>query len=399
MKVLGLISGTSHDGIDVAAVDFALRDGVLHGTVGYAGSAPYPEELRARLMRALPPSALTFAEACELDTLIGQAFAEVAADAAGRAGGVDLICSHGQTVYHWVQGRQVRGTLQIGQPAWIAERTGVPVVADVRVRDVVAGGQGAPLVSMMDVLLLSGLPGRPAALNLGGIANLTVLRPPGFGGPVAYDTGPANALIDAAVVRASDGRLRYDADGRLAAAGRVHAGLLAELLAEPYYRLEAPKTTGKELFHAAYLESALRAHPDLPDADVAATLTALTAQTVADQVCRHDVDTLVASGGGCANPTLMGMLRERLPRVRVTAADEFGAPADTKEAIAFALLGWHTAQGLPATVPSCTGATGARVLGAIVPGAGPLRLPAPLATAPTALRLTGPGGAAATGGR
>ena len=192
-------------------------------------------------MRALPPSALTFAEACELDTLIGQAFAEVAADAAERAGGVDLICSHGQTVYHWVRGRQVHGTLQIGQPAWIAERTGVPVVADVRVRDVVAGGQGAPLVSLMDVMLLSGLPGRPAGLNLGGIANMTVLRPVGGGGPVAYDTGPANALIDAAVVRASRGRLRYDEDGRLAAGGRVDEVLLTELLAEPYYRLDPPE--------------------------------------------------------------------------------------------------------------------------------------------------------------
>jgi anhydro-N-acetylmuramic acid kinase len=389
VKVLGMISGTSHDGIDVAAVDFTLRDGVLHGTVGYVDSSPYPEELRVRLMRALPPAALTFAEACELDTLIGQAFAEVAADAAERAGGVDLICSHGQTVYHWAQGRQVRGTLQIGQPAWIAERTGVPVVADVRVRDVVAGGQGAPLVSLMDVMLLSGLPGRPAALNLGGIANVTVLRPTGGGGPVAYDTGPANALIDAAVVGTSRGRLRYDEDGRLAAGGRVDDALLTELLAEPYYRLDPPKTTGKELFHADYLEQALTAHPGLSDADIAATLTALTAQTVADQVRRHQVDTLVAAGGGCANPTLMAMLQERLAGVRVTTTAEFGAPTDTKEAVAFALIGWHTAHGLPGTVPSCTGATGARVLGAIVPGATPLRLPEPLATAPTALRLTG----------
>jgi anhydro-N-acetylmuramic acid kinase len=389
VKVLGMISGTSHDGIDVAAVDFTLHEGVLHGAVGYAASLPYPEELRARLMAALPPSALTFAEACELDTLIGQAFAEVAADAAERAGGVDLICSHGQTVYHWVQGRQVHGTLQIGQPAWIAERTGVPVVADVRVRDVVAGGQGAPLVSLMDVMLLSGLPGRPAGLNLGGIANMTVLRPIGGGGPVAYDTGPANALIDAAVVRASRGRLRYDEDGRLAAGGRVDEVLLTELLAEPYYRLDPPKSTGKELFHVDYLEKALTAHSGLSDADIAATLTALSAQTVADQVRRHRVDTLVASGGGCANPTLMAMLRERLTGVRVTTTAEFGAPTDTKEAVAFALIGWHTAHGLPATVPSCTGATGARVLGAIVPGATPLRLPEPLATAPTALSLSG----------
>ena len=389
MKVLGMISGTSHDGIDVAAVDFTVRDGVLHGAVGYAASRPYPEELRARLMAALPPSALTFAEACELDTLIGQAFAEAAAEATDRADGVDLICSHGQTVFHWVRGRQVRGTLQIGQPAWIAERTGVPVVADVRVRDVAAGGQGAPLVSMMDVMLLSGLPGRPAGLNLGGIANMTVLRPAGGGGPVAYDTGPANALIDAAVVRSSGGRLRYDKDGRLAAAGRVDEALLADLLAEPYYRLDPPKSTGKELFHGDYLERALAAHPGLFDADVAATVTALTAQTVADEARRHRVDTLVASGGGCANPTLMAMLRKRLTGVDLTTTAEFGAPTDTKEAVAFALIGWHTAHGLPGTVPSCTGAAGARVLGAIVPGAAPLRLPEPPPTAPTELRLTG----------
>jgi anhydro-N-acetylmuramic acid kinase len=240
----------------------------------------------------------------------------------------------------------------------------------------------------MDVILLAGLPGRPAGLNLGGIANMTVLRPPGGDAPLAYDTGPANALIDAAVVRATDGRDRYDADGRLAAAGRVDPVLLIELLAEPYYRLPAPKSTGKELFHAGYLDRVLAGHPDMSDADLAATLTALTAETVAAEVRRHEVDTLVASGGGCANPTLMAMLRDRLDEVRVTTTDEFGASADTKEAMAFAVIGWHTAHGLPATVPSCTGAGGARVLGAIVPGAGPLRLPDPLAAAPAALRLT-----------
>jgi anhydro-N-acetylmuramic acid kinase len=384
-----MISGTSHDGIDVATVDFTACDGILHGEVGVSGSTPYPDALRTRLMRALPPAALTFAEACELDTLVGQAFARAAADAAERAGGVDLICSHGQTVYHWVDGRRVLGTLQIGQPAWIAERTGVPVVADVRVRDVVAGGQGAPLVSMMDIMLLAGLPGRPAALNLGGIANLTVLRPPGAGNPVAYDIGPANALIDATAVRASGGRSRYDVDGRLAAAGRIHQPLLTSLLAEPYYRLDPPKTTGKELFHAGYLDRALAAYPRLAAADVAATVTALTAETVADQVRRQRLDIVVAAGGGCANPTLMAMLRERLDGVRLTTTADFGAPADTKEAIAFALIGWHTAYGLPGTVASCTGAAAPRVLGAILPGATPLRLPEPLATAPVALRLTG----------
>jgi anhydro-N-acetylmuramic acid kinase len=388
MKVLGMISGTSHDGIDVAVVDFAAHDGVLHGTVLHAASTPYPDELRDRLMGALPPESLTLAEACALDTLIGEAFARAAADAIDRAGGADLICSHGQTVYHWTEGRRVLGTLQFGQPAWIAERTGVPVVADVRIRDIAAGGQGAPLVALMDTMLLADLPGRPAALNLGGIANMTVLRP-AAGAPIAYDTGPANALIDAAAIRATGGRLRFDMDGALAAAGTVHPALLGRLLAEPYYALAAPKSTGKELFHAEYLDKVLGDHPGISDVDVAATVTALTAETVAAEVRRYGVDTLVASGGGCANPTLMAMLAERLPGVRLTTSAEFGAPTETKEAIAFALIGWQTAHGLPGNAPSCTGAEGGRILGAIVPGAGPLRLPQPLAVPPAALRLSG----------
>ncbi|GAA0897266.1 anhydro-N-acetylmuramic acid kinase [Pseudonocardia zijingensis] len=373
MRVLGLISGTSHDGIDAAVVDFALRDGVLHGHVTATASTPYAPELRARLRAALPPAATTLAEVCALDTLIGQAFA----DAAGAAPRVDAVCSHGQTVYHWVEGTRALGTLQIGQPAWIAERLGVPVVADVRIRDITAGGQGAPLVSYLDTLLLAGLPGHPAALNLGGIANITLP------GKLAWDTGPANALIDAAVVRTGAHPAGYDVDGALAARGRVDEGVLAALLAEPYYQLPPPKTTGKELFHDGYLEPFLGIEP----ADLVATLTALTARTVADAVRAADVDTLVVSGGGAANPTLMRMLGAELPGVRLVASDELGAPRDAKEAIAFALIGWQTLHGLPATLPSCTGAKAPRILGTITPGAGPLRLPEP-AEAPQALRLT-----------
>jgi anhydro-N-acetylmuramic acid kinase len=389
MRVLGMISGTSHDGIDVAAVDFELADGVLGGRVGFSTSTPYQPSLRERLMRALPPAPLTFAEACALDTLVGQAFADAAADAIEQGGPVDLICSHGQTVYHWVDGRAVLGTLQIGQPAWIAERTGVPVISDIRIRDIVVGGQGAPLVSIMDAMLLAGLPGRPAGLNLGGIANMTVLRPDGGGAPLAFDTGPSNALIDAAAIRATEGRSTFDARGALAAAGTVSDALLKHLLDEPYYRLAAPKSTGKELFNADYLERALAGFGELSDVDIATTVTALTAQTVADEVRRFGVDTLVASGGGCENTTLMAMLAQRLAGVRLTTTAEFGAPTDTKEAIAFALLGWCTAHGLPGTVPSATGASAARILGTIQPGAGPLRLPEPMTIAPEVLRLTG----------
>jgi anhydro-N-acetylmuramic acid kinase len=388
-KVLGLISGTSHDGIDAAVVDFALLpDGVLHGTVLHVGETPYDPALRKRLRESLPPGEIPFAEVCALDTLIGQAFAEVAADAVVATGPVDLVCSHGQTVFHWVDGQQVLGTLQIGQPAWIAERVATPVVGDVRIGDVVAGGQGAPLVALMDLLLLGAIPGRPAALNLGGIANMTV--PHGPAGPIAYDLGPANALIDAAATLATDGRLGYDEDGRLAASGTVHEDLLARLLRDPYYGLPAPKSTGKELFNAAYLDRALAAHEarsGIDDADVVATVTALTAETVAAEVRRHGVDTLVVSGGGCANPVLMGMLAERVPDTAVVSSAQLGAPPGAKEAIAFALIGWYTAHGLAAAVPNCTGAREARLLGSFTPGPRPLRLPEPLAEAPTALRL------------
>ncbi|WP_051367038.1 anhydro-N-acetylmuramic acid kinase [Hamadaea tsunoensis] len=391
MRVLGMISGTSHDGIDVAVVDFRLEDGVLRGVIEHTGSTPYAPALRERLVRMLPPARFDMADVCALDTLIGQAFAEAAAAAVGDAGGADLVCSHGQTVFHWVDGGQVLGTLQLGQPAWIAERTGLPVVADVRTRDVAAGGQGAPLVAMMDALLLAGRPGRPAALNLGGIANLTVPLP---AGALAFDTGPANALIDAAAVRATGGRLAYDEGGRLAAAGRVDETLLARLLAEPYFDLAPPKTTGKELFNAAYLDQALAAGPEPAHEDVVATVTALTARTVAAQVHRHGVDEVIAAGGGCANPALMALLRQELRGVRLSTSDALGVPADAKEAIAFAMLGWQTAHGLPTNVPSATGAAGGRILGAIVPGTGPLRLPEPLPeplrTPPTALRLEQP---------
>ena len=244
---------------------------------------------------------------------------------------------------------------------------------------------GTP-VSHMDTLLLSDLPGSSAAINLGGIANMTLLR--GAVGPLAYDIGPANALIDAAVLSASVGAVGFDEDGRLGAAGRVDVGLLTELLGEPYYTLPVPKTTGKELFNGDYLQAALAGHSEVPTEDLVATLTALTAETVAAEARRHDVDLIVLSGGGCANPTLMRMLRERLAGVTIRLSTEFGAPTDLKEAIAFALIGWHTAHGLPSTVPECTGARAPRILGAIVPGAGPLRLPLPLVKPPRALRLS-----------
>lgn len=385
MRVLGMISGTSHDGIDTAVVDFFVDAEVLRGRVIDAHTTPYPADLRARLQAALPPAAVPLAEVCALDAMLGQQFAKCAADAAGGSE-VDLICSHGQTVFHWVDGGRARGDLQLGQPAWIAELTGVPVLSDVRSRDIAAGGQGAPLVPILDTLLLSGLPGVSAALNLGGIANMTVLDPVN-NRCYAYDLGPANALIDDSVRRYSGGAMCYDVGGKLAAAGIVDDALLADLLAEPYYAEPAPKSTGKELFHAGYLAERLANHPAVDGVDVIATVTALTAEVVATGVRKAGAATLVSSGGGVANPTLMTMIFERLPAVTMRTTDEFGAPADTKEAIAFALIGYLSAHGLPGNVPSCTGASGPRVLGTLTPGSGGISS-WPATTAPVRLVLS-----------
>ncbi|WP_028066094.1 anhydro-N-acetylmuramic acid kinase [Solirubrobacter soli] len=355
MLVVGLMSGTSCDGIDAAVADLELDGDVV--TLRCVGelSAPYPDDLRDEIEAALPPASTTLEAVCRLDTRIGQAFADLAERAVAQHGG-DLVVSHGQTVFHAAHD----GTLQLGQPAWIAERTGLPVVADLRARDIAAGGQGAPLVSLLDALILHGRPGRPAALNLGGIANLTVP-------PIAFDVGPANALLDAAA-RHFTGRA-YDADGTLAAAGTVDQTLLDELLEDPYYARPAPKTTGKEHFHAHYVRYRGGAE------DTLATLTALTARTVADAARRHGVTEVIASGGGVRNPTLMAALRRELDPIALTTSDALGLPAQAKEAYAFALLGFLTHHGVAGTIEQATGARHASVLGAVTPGAG--ALPAP----------------------
>lgn len=363
MRVIGLMSGTSYDAIDAAAADLRLDGDQLVLTPLGMLSQPYPDELRAAVAAALPPAPTSAADVCKLDTGIGQAFAAVARQAVEQlcGGYADLIVSHGQTMFHWVDNGVARGTLQLGQPAWIAEATGVPVVSDLRARDVAAGGQGAPLVSIVDVLWLRGRPGVPVALNLGGIANITVVH----GDPVAFDTGPANALIDAVVAELTGHA--FDADGVMAARGQVHEELLARLLADPYYERPAPKSTGKELFNLAYVAHAMEGLPVIPAADLVATVTTLTARTVADAVRRYGGTEVVASGGGIRNPVLMHLLADELD-VPVRTTDELGIPAAAKEAYAFAVLGFLTVHGLGGTVPSCTGATHSSVLGSVTPG-------------------------------
>ncbi|SEP51623.1 anhydro-N-acetylmuramic acid kinase [Amycolatopsis saalfeldensis] len=389
-RVLGLLSGTSVDGIDVAVAELRADGATVVLTPLGELDVPYAEELREGLLDALPPRPSSAEQLTVLDTLVGQAFAEAASQGIERYGPVDVIASLGQTVYHWVSGGVALGTLQLGQPAWIAERTGVPVIADLRIRDITAGGQGAPLASTLDALWLRGLAeetGRPvAALNLGGIANITVVGQ-SDAAVLAYDTGPANALLDIAAARVTDGAQHADLDGRLALAGTVRPDLLDRLVADPYFAAAAPKSTGKEHFHSGYLDAALDGLPPLSAEDLLATLTELTAVTVAAECRRHGAATVVASGGGVANPAVLAALARHLPGVALRTSDDLGLPGAGKEAYLTALLGWLGWCGVPASLPSATGARGPRLLGALTPGAAPLDLPAPLGGTVTRLRV------------
>ncbi|HWM04937.1 MAG TPA: anhydro-N-acetylmuramic acid kinase, partial [Actinophytocola sp.] len=358
------------DGVDVAVAELSVTDGTIELAAHGHAEVPYPTALRNALLAALPPHGCTAAELCRLDTEVGQAFAAAAADALeGLAGGrADLVASLGQTLYHWVDDGRALGTLQIGQPAWIAEATGLPVVADLRTRDVAAGGHGAPLASMLDRLWLRELAEGDvvAGLNIGGIANITVV---GTGLPdLAFDTGPGNALLDAAARMISHGAWQQDVDGDLAAQGSCRSDLLEVLLADPYYAAPPPKSTGKEHFHADHLRAALDRVPRVSGPDLLATLVELTALTVADACHTHRVTQVVASGGGVRNPTLMKALTTRLSPATLVRSDELGLPGDAKEAYLTALLGFLTWSGVPANVPSATGARGPRLLGTITPG-------------------------------
>jgi anhydro-N-acetylmuramic acid kinase len=399
MIVVGLMSGTSCDAVEAAAADFEADEDTLTMRPLGALTHEYPNEMRAELLGAIPPAVIDAAAVGRLDTLLGRALALAAVRLIDEVcpGAAMLVASHGHTLYHWVVDGRVEGTMQIGQPAWIAQRTGLPVVSDFRSRDVSEGGQGAPLLSMFDALTLAnvheGTPESPrpkgasAALNLGGIANITVVGP---GVLVAYDTGPANALIDAAAAHFSNGMEPMDRNGERAARGRIDQELLTDLLAHPYFDAAPPKSTGKETFNLDYLLARLDGRSLSPD-DVLATVTMLTARTIARELTRHAVTTLVVSGGGAANPSLMRALSECTDDMEIHTTQAWGIPPVAKEAYGFALLGWLTYHGLPGNLPECTGAGAPAVLGTITPGRAGLELPSPAQVAPKRLAIVGRG--------
>lgn len=375
MIVLSVASGTSADGLDVGLVDLSLDDGVVEAEVLSTSAAPWPHGVREQALAVLPPAATTARDLALLDAAVGQAVAAVARAACEDAPvRPDLVVSPGQTVHHEVVGERCLTTLQLGQPAWVAEATGLPVVSDLRTANVAAGGHGAPLAVVLDALWLAGSDVR-AALNLGGIANITVVGPTGA---AARDTGPANCLLDVVAERVTGEP--FDRDGALAARGRVDDDLLARLLRHPHLQPGAGTSTGREVFSAAWLDEQLDGQP-WPD--VQATLVELTAATVADAVLPASPVEVVASGGGTANPVLMGALQRRLGAVPLVRSEAHGLPADGKEAVLWCLLGFLSWHGVPVS----TGAHAARVAGRFSPGRHGLVLPPSTTGTPSRLRL------------
>ena len=353
------MSGTSLDGIDVAVVDIRGR---AVRTIGFQ-STPYPAEVRQSIL-AVSNAVTDTAAISRLHYRLAEYYAKAVNRALSRYGRVELIGCHGQTVYH--EGR--RNTLQLGEPAVLAERTGLPVVSDFRARDIAAGGQGAPLVPFADYLLFRHRSRTRVALNIGGIGNITIIP---AGAPPdavrAFDTGPGNMVIDALAFEYTGGRAAFDRGGRIAASAHVNRALLDELTGDRYYRQRPPKSAGREQYGAEFVARMKRS--GLPPAELIATATALTAVTIAMGVRsaaspNAPLD-LIVSGGGVHNPQIMAHLLSLLPEARVASSAEYGIDPDAKEAIAFALLAHETWRGRPSNLPSATGARRAVLLGSI----------------------------------
>lgn len=358
---IGLISGTSADGIDAALCRFTPQPELV-----LAHTHAWPAALRKRILAvAQGEQTLDLDAYGQLDVALGECFADATkallSKAHVEATDVTAIGSHGQTIRHRIRGKHPF-TLQIGDPSVIAERTGIDTVADFRRADVAAGGQGAPLMPAFHAAMLGDRGRVRAVLNLGGIANLSVLRPDGS--VIGFDTGPANGLMDAwcQLQRGEP----FDADGALAARGTPDADLLGKMLADPYFSLPAPKSTGREYFHLEWLRGVTRIN-HLNPADVQATLLALTVQTIASAVRREAPDAfeIVACGGGVHNRALMRALKKALdPRPLVTS-DAHGVPADHVESMGFAWLAYRRLHGEPGNLPAVTGAVGPRLLGSL----------------------------------
>jgi len=366
------------DGVDAALVELREPAERLRVRLLAFVSSPYPRAVRERVLRVAGGQPTSAGELSQLNFLLGELFAEAVLKACRRSRispqRLAVIGSHGQTVYHQgtrtlESGRRIASTRQIAEPAVIAEKTGVPVVADFRTADMAAGGQGAPLVPMVDYLLLGDEREGRVALNIGGIANVTVI--PAHAKPdnvFGFDTGPGNMVIDALMRHFTKARKSYDAGGRVAGRGKIDEVILAAALADPFFQRQPPKSAGREQFGQGFVEKHFLTRRRVRFEDAVRTATELTAQTVAQALERHvfsrvKVHRLIVSGGGAHNKFLMKRLRELLPRLKVELSDRYGLPVDAKEAIAFAILADRTMHGLPGNLPSVTGARRAVILG------------------------------------
>ena len=371
--IVGLMSGTSADGVDAALV--SVRNHGLETSVQVLAHAttPFTTRLRDQLL-ALGSGRV--ADLCRLNFVVGERFAEAAAALLKREGvepdQVDLVGSHGQTVHH-VPRRpgDVASTLQIGEADVIAERLGIPVVSDFRKRDIAAGGEGAPLSAYVDFLLFRREGPPRALLNIGGIANVTIVTEQ-IEQVFAFDTGPGNMPLDQAVRILTQGTEHYDDAGKRAAQGRVDENLLKRLLAHPYLQQPLPKTTGRETFGTDFVLPLLRAKGNRPGVDVLATLTAFTAHSIKSAfrefvAPRAQPPEILVSGGGVHNLTLMNHLRRLFTREKIVSLAELGMDPDAKEAVVFAILANETVHSVPNNVPGATGARWPTVLGKISP--------------------------------
>ena len=380
MFVIGLMSGTSADGVDVAICDIRGRPGDMSVGLIRGDTFTYEPEMRQRILACCDPNESRVDDIATLHVDLAEVFAECSLVALQNANLkpdlADLIGSHGQTIWHNVlPSGEVNVSFQIVEAAVLAERTGITTISNFRARDIAAGGQGAPLTSFVDWLLLRHPTHWRAVQNIGGMGNVTFLPPLAdeTAEPVAFDTGPGNALLDIAVSHFSDGEMKYDRDGHFARQGRVNEDWLDELLRHPYYARDYPKTTGRETFGTAAALALLAEAQNrgLEAVEIIATLTALTASNIADAYRRFApaaIREVILGGGGRRNPVMVGMLRQLLAPATVMTHEDLGMDSDFKEALVFALLAYETWHGRPAAMPAFTGARRASILGSITPG-------------------------------
>ena len=372
---IGLMSGTSADSIDAACVRFEGAPPRLDWELLSFVTLPMTAELRQEIFAAFRPETGTVDKLCQLNFTLGEWFAKASLEAVKAANltpaQVDFIGSHGQTVWHIPpnSGEGVASTLQLSNPAVIAQRTGITVVSDFRSRDMAAGGQGAPLVPFVDNLLLSHPTLSRAVQNIGGIGNVTWLPAGGAGEAFGFDTGPGNMLLDRAAEVLTQGQMRCDMDGKMAFAGTVQENFLQKWMSEePYFTRKPPKSTGRELFGVQRCDVYLKEMAGLPKEDILATLTAFTARSTAEAYKNFLPalpDEVLLCGGGARNPAIAAMLQKELPQSRIGRTEDAGLPGDSKEAVAFAVLGYETMNRRPGNLPAATGAKGPVILGSI----------------------------------